>query len=700
MAKYQAGDIRNVALCGHGGAGKTSMVDKILHLVGAINHVGSVDAGSSFCDFDEEEKAHKYTIEAKITHFDYEGKLFNFIDTPGYPDFIGQTIGALAGVDNALVAVNAAAGIEVNTRRVFNEAKKLGLGRMIVLTKLDSDNLKFDDLMDNLRDVFGAECFLMNVPLGIGSKFHGVASVLNPEATDNADAMVDVNAAQEAFYEQAVMADDALMEKFLEGEFPTAEELAGLLPKAVQSGMVIPVFCVSTKNDVGVKELLAAIKMCAVTPDMVTKTAVNDKGEEVDVKPDAAGPLVAQVFKTRSDPFVQKLSYFRVYSGTVKTGDTVPVVGSRKGVKIAQLILPQASQSENVDEAGPGYIAAVAKAEDLHTDSTLGTYTMPHIHFPTPMVGLAATPKSRGDEGKLSGALAKLVDEDPTFKREQDMQTKELVITGMSELHLQILQERLKRRDKVEIDTREPKIPYRETVQVKAEGSYRHKKQSGGSGQFGEVHIRMYPFPEGTVPEEYATKDRFPTLKEFHHDPEFNFLWVETVVGGTIPGNFMPAIEKGFKERMNRGVIAGYRVQDVCVEVYFGKHHPVDSNETAFKTAGSMAFRNVFQEARPSLLEPITKIEITVPTDKVGDISGDLSTRRGRPVGMESAGGGMQTIIAEIPLAEVTTYARTLSSLTGGQGSYTLELLRYDVVPGNIVQEIIAKAKMVEEEEE
>ncbi|MDO4549733.1 MAG: elongation factor G [Planctomycetia bacterium] len=700
MAKYQAGDIRNIALCGHGGAGKTSLVDKILHLTGAVNHIGTVDAGSSFCDFDEEEKLHKYTVEAKITHFDYEGKLFHFVDTPGYPDFIGQTIGALAGVDNALIAVNAASGIEVNTRRVFNEAKKLGMGRMIVLTKLDSDNIKFDDLMEQIRDVFGSECFLMNVPLGIGGKFHGVASVLNPEATDNSDALVDVSAAQEAFFEQAVMADDELMEKFLEGEYPTVEELAVLLPKAVADGTVIPVFCVSTKNNVGLNELLSAMKICAVRPDMITKTATDDKGETVDVTPDPAGPLVAQVFKTRSDPFVQKLSYFRIYSGSIKTGDTVPMIGSRKGIKVAQLISPQAGQAENIEEAGPGYIVALAKADELQTNSTLGNFLMDPIQFPLPMVGLAATPKSRGDEGKLSGALTKLAEEDPTFKREQDTQTKELVITGMSELHLQILRERLKRRDKVEIDTREPKIPYRETIQTKSEGSYRHKKQSGGSGQFGEVHIRMYPFPKDTKPEEYATKDRFPTLKEFHHDPEFNFLWVDTVVGGTIPGNFMPAIEKGFKERMNRGVIAGYRVQDVCVEVHFGKHHPVDSNETAFKTAGSMVFRNVFQQARPSLLEPIVKIEITVPTDKVGDISGDLSTRRGRPVGMESAGGGMQTIIAEIPLAEVTTYARTLSSLTGGQGSYTLEFDRYDVVPGNIVQEIIAKAKMEEEEEE
>lgn len=698
MAKYQVENIRNIALCGHCGAGKTTMLDKILHMTGVINHIGSVDAGSSYCDFDEEEKSHKYTIESKVTHFDYKGKLFNVLDTPGYPDFIGQTVGALWGVDNAVVVVNAQSGIEVNTRRVFQEAGKAGLGRFIVLNKMDGDNIDFDALMEQIRDVFGSECFLMNVPLGVGSKFHGVASVINPPA-DTSDALVDVAAAHDEFVEQVVMADDEWMEKFLEGEVPSEADFAQLLPKAVASGTVIPVLCTSGKGEMGLTELLDALSLAAIAPNTIVRAAVNGAGEELELKCDPNAPLVARVFKTRSDPFVQKLSFFRIYDGSVKNGDTMQVAGSRKGVKVAQLFQMQASQTTNLDEAGPGYIVAIAKAEDLQTNTTIGNAAMEPIVFPTPMVSLAATPKSRGDEGKLSGALAKLSDEDPTFRREQDPQTKELVITGMSELHLQILQERLKRRDKVEVDTKEPKIPYRETIQVQGEGSYRHKKQSGGSGQFGEVHIRMYPFPEGTNPEEFCTKDRFPSLKEFHHDPEFNFLWVDTVVGGTIPGNFMPAIEKGFKERMTRGVIAGYRVQDVCCEVYFGKHHPVDSNETAFKTAGSMCFRNVFQNAKPTLLEPIVKIEITIPTDKVGDISGDLSTRRGRPIGMESAGGGMQTIKAEIPLAEVTTYARVLASMTGGQGSYTIEFDRYDVVPGNIIQEIIAKAKLEEEEE-
>ena len=331
---------------------------------------------------------------------------------------------------------------------------------------------------------------------------------------------------------------------------------------------------------------------------------------------------------------------------------------------------------------------AVAKVEELHTGSSLGDLTLPPIKFPTPMVGLAVTPKSRGDEGKLSGALA----QDRRRRRHhshRDAQTKELVINGMSELHLQIIRERLKRRDKVEVDTKEPKIPYRETIQATAEGSYRHKKQSGGRGQFGEVHIRMFPLPKGRQDRRVLHQGSASPHARVPLRPKHNFLWVDSIVGGTIPNNFLPAVEKGFKERLERGVIAGYQVQNVGVEVYFGKHHPVDSSEAAFKTAGSMAFRNVFQQAKPGLLEPIVTLHVTVPGSKLGDINSDMSGRRGRVLGMDSAGGDLQTVTAEVPLSEVTTYARSLSSITGGQGSYTMEFSHYDVVPGNVQKEIV-----------
>ena len=698
MAKYSVEVIRNVALCGHKSAGKTTLIDRMLTSTGTVNRPASVDDGTSICDFDDEEKQHKYTIESSLVHFDYAGKHFHVIDTAGYPDFIGQTIGALRGADTAVIVINAQSGIEVNTRRVFVESGKAGLGRMIVLDKMDGDNIDFDALMNGIRELFGNACVLLNVPLGQGAGFRGVASTLTVPA-DTAGALVDPAEIHESLLESIIVADEAVMERYFEGTPPTDEELSRLMIQAIADGSLIPVVCVSGKTGVGFSEMLDAIALCSLPPDRIARTATKPEGESVELKADAAGPLVAQVFKTRIDPFVQKLNYLRVFSGTLKKDSTISVVGARKGVKIAQLFHIQASETEPIDEAGPGEIVAVAKVEELQTGSTLGDLAMPPIAFPTPMVGLAATPKSRGDEAKLSGALTKLAQEDSTFRKELDPQTKEMVIYGMSELHLQLVRERLKRRDKVEVETREPKIPYRETIQTNAEGSYRHRKQSGGRGQFGEVHIRMFPLPTGTVIEEFATKAHFASMKESHYDAENNFLWLDSVVGGTIPSNFMPAVEKGFKDRLEKGVIAGYKVKNVCVEVFFGKHHPVDSSEQAFKTAASMAFRNVFQQAKPGLLEPIVKIEVTVPGDKLGDISSDMSGRRGRVLGMASAGGDLQTITAEVPLAEVTTYARALSSITGGQGSYTIDFSHYDLVPGNIFKDIIDKAQLEEEEE-
>ncbi len=699
MAKYEVGQIRNILFCGHGSSGKTTLIDKLLNATGAVNRAASVDDRTSICDFDEEEKQHQYTIEAKLTHFEHAGRHFHVADTPGYPDFIGQTIGAMRGMDMAAIVINAQSGIEVNTRRVFAEAEKAGLGRMIVINKMDSENIVFADLLSSIQELFGSACVLLNVPLGQGADFRGVASTLKPGG-DTAGALVDPAEISTPLMESIIEVDEEVMERYFEGQQPTDEELSRLIVQAVAEGTLIPTVCVSGKTGAGVPELLEAMATCALPPAAVKRTARMPDGSEKEVPPDPDGPLVAQVFKTRVDPFVQKLSFIRVFSGTLRKETSVPVVGERKPVKLSQLFHVQASETEPIDEVGPGGVVAVTKVEELHTGSSLGEAALPPIPFPTPMVGLAAAPKSRGDETKLSGALGKLADEDRTFRRDLDAQTKEMVIYGMSELHLQILRERLKRRDKVEIDVKEPKIPYRETIQAPAEGSYRHKKQSGGRGQFGEVHIRMFPLPKGTNIEEYATKDRFASMKEPHYDEEWNFLWVDSVVGGTIPGNFMPAVEKGFRDRMVRGVIAGYQVQDVCVEVFFGKHHPVDSSEQAFKTAASMAFKTVFLQARPSLLEPVVRIEITVPGANLGDINSDMSGRRGRVLGMNAAGGDLQTIVAEVPLAEVTTYARSLSSITGGQGSYTMEFSHYDVVPGNIQKEIMEKARLEEEEEE
>ncbi len=688
-------DIRNLVVCGHGGAGKTSLVDRLLVMSGAVSSKPSVDAGTSVCDFDEEEKHHKHSIEATVTHFDHAGKHFNVIDTPGYPDLVGQMIGSLRAVETALIAIDAHAGIKVNTRRAWNEAGKAGCGRILVLTKLDADNIDFAGLITSIQEAFGSGCVPLNVPLGISGSLRGVTSTLQLGG-DAEGAVVDPAEINEALIESIVEVDEGAMERYFEGELPSEEELGKLMVRAMVAGTLTPIVCVSTKNDVGISELLDFLAKEALPPTALPRTATKE-GDNVTLKPEAGVPLAAQVFKTRIDPFVQRLSFIRIYAGTLTKDATVHSSSARKGVKLGPLLEVQANETTPIDSAGPGEIVAVAKCEDLHTGSSLGDVELPSISFPTPMVGLAIAPKTRGDEVKLSGALHKITEEDATIHLDHDPETHEMVLTGMSELHLMLIQERLKRRDKVEVETKEPKVPYRETIQTNAEGSYRHKKQSGGSGQFAEVHVRMTPLPEGTDMETYCTKARFPHLKRHHYHEKSNFLWVDSVVGASIPGNFMPAIEKGFLERLRQGVVAGYPVQNVCIEVHFGKDHPVDSNESAFKMAASKVFAQVFKEAKPGLLEPMVNMHITVPADHVGDVSSDLSGRRGQMVGMEQAGGGMTTVEAKAPLAEVSTYARTLSSMTGGQGSYSMEFAHYEVVPGNVQQGIISGAEMKEE---
>jgi elongation factor G len=698
MATTKPEDIRNVALCGHGSSGKTTLIDRMLATTGAVTGQPSVDDGTSVCDFDEEEKRHKYSIEAAVTHFEHAGKLFQMLDTPGYPDFIGQTIGALRGVDTAAIVIDAHTGIEVGTRRAMAEVERAGLGRLVIINKMDAENVDYPAVVESIQELWGNACVPLNVPVGHGADFRGVVGTLKvPD--DTSGALIDPASISDTLLESIIEVDEEVTERYFEGVSPTEEEIDRLLVQAISQGSLIPIVAVAAKTEVGLPELMDVLARCVLPAGMRVRTATQNDAE-VEVRADPDGPLCAQIFKTRIDPFVQKLSFVRIFSGRLKKDATTAASSARKPIKIGQLFRIQGGESTPVDSAGPGQLVAIAKMEELHTGTTLGEMTLPPIEFPTPMVGLAVTPKSRGDEAKLSGALAKIVEEDQTFKIDRDAQTKEMVMNGMSELHLLIIRERLNRRDKVEVDTKEPKIPYRETIQANAEGSYRHKKQTGGRGQFGEVHIRMFPLPKGTDIEEYATKQRFQSMRAQHYNPERNFLWVDSIVGGTIPNNFMPAVEKGFRERMDKGAIAGYQVQDLCVEVHFGKHHAVDSSEAAFKTAASMAMRNVFKEARPCLLEPVVKMSITVPGEHVGDVNSDMSGRRGRVLGMESAGGGLQTVEVEAPLAEVATYARTLSSMTGGQGSYAMEFSHYDVVPPNIQKEIIDRAAVKEEEED
>jgi len=704
MAKQTVETTRNVALLGHGAVGKTTLADYMLFKSGEASRAGSVDEGSSLLDTDDDEKGKKHSLSSAVCHFEHGGKRINVIDTPGYPDFICGAIGGLRAVETAVITISAAAGIEVNTRRVMALAGDAGVGRMIVLNKCDMENIDFNALLESLKETFGQACVPLNVPVGIGPDFAGVVSTLSVPDTVPDGVLIDPAEVHQTVMDAVVEADEALMERYLEGEELSKDEIAAGLTKAIAAGTLIPVFCTSSKTGVGVPEFMDALATFALSAHEVPRMATGGDGEESVLKPAADGPIVAQVFKTRIDPFVGKMCYLRLFSGTLKKDTTLESSGASRGLKIGQLLDVQGASQESVDEVSAGDIVAVVKLEEVAVGDTLskdaGGTTLPGIPFPTPMIGLAAEPKSRADQQKISGALQKISDEDQTFRVTRDSQTKELVMQGMSELHLQVVQERLLHREKVEVVTHQPKIPYRETVGGTAEGSYRHKKQSGGAGQFAEVHFRICALPHDLDPEEYFTKQRFESMRDYKYDPKLNYAFVDRVTGGSVPNNFIPAVEKGIRERMEKGVLAGYQVQDVACELFFGKDHPVDSNETAFKTAASMCFRDIFLQAKPVLLEPIVSIEITVPGDKLGDITSDLNTRRGRVEGMDGAPGGFQVISAKVPLAEVMTYARSLSSMTGGQGSYALELSHYQEVPANEQQKIVAASQKKGAEDE
>ncbi|MCA9087551.1 MAG: elongation factor G [Planctomycetaceae bacterium] len=696
MSTHQVGDVRNIVLVGHGAVGKTTLADRILFTEGVNSRAGSPDDGTSFLDTDDDERARKHTIASTICHVEHNGKYINLIDCPGMPDFVGQVLGSMHAVETAVITVSAPSGVELNSRKAFRVAEQAGRARMVVINKCDGDNVRFEELMYSLREQFGPACVLMNIPLGLGKDLHGVASVVEPPANVPADAAYDLDEAQQQLLDAAVEADEELMLRYLDGEQLTTAELTAAIRKAIVVGTLIPVFCVSARNDVGITELLDGLAAFAPSPLDLPLHATRDQ-QPLDLVGKADGPLVAQVFKTRIDPFVGRMSYLRIFSGSLHKDETVHLERTGKNIKLHQLMEMQGANHDHVADAGPGDIVVAVKVDDLRTGDTItwgaDGVQLPKIHFPRPMVGLAVEPKSQADQAKISGALHKIEEEDPTFEVHREEQTHEMVIQGMSELHLQLVQQRLHAREKVDVVTHLPHVPYRETVMGVAEGSYRHKKQSGGSGQFAEVHLRVSPCPPDVVPEEYFVKSNFESLRSYHYDPELNFCFVDRVSGGSVPNQFIPAVEKGVRERMSKGVLAGNQIQDVVVELYYGKDHPVDSNETAFKMAGSLCFRDLFRSAKPVLLEPMVSLEITIPNDKIGDITSDLNTRRGRMEGMDEQPGGMTLVHAKAPLAEVMTYARALSSLTGGQGSFTLEFSNYEMVPGAEQAKIIAAAK-------
>jgi len=691
MPNYETKDIRNLAVAGHGDTGKTTLVEMILNKCGSTSRVGTVEDGTTVCDSDPQEKERGMSIDSAVVHVSHNGKELNIIDTPGYPEFVGQVVSVLPAVESVAIAISAPGGIQLNTRKVWELAKEAGLARVIVVTKMDGENIDFSGLLDQIRENFGTECAPVMLPIGQGPDFAGVVDLLNPPDRAPDGVVGDMEEARGSLVETIVEADEELMERYLEEEEISAEEIEATFGKAVAGGSVVPVLCCAARAGKGLDEVLDLL--ANILPNPIDgrqrkakdpKAEPTEEGEEpeanIELKPDPDEPFCAQIFKTVTDPFVGKLCYFRVYSGSL-TGDLSFMLSSTgKSQRIAHLLRPFGGEQEQRGDCVPGDIMAVAKVEDVALGETLYASRRPAllapVDLPTPMVALAVEPKSRGDEQKIGSSLTKLADQDATFVLSRDPQTGEMVVTGMSNLHLDIMLARLKERFQVEVTTKQPKIPYKETITTNSDAQYRHKKQTGGRGQFGEVWIRLMPQERGE-----------------------GFEFADMVVGGNIPNQFIPAVQKGVVETMTKGVVAGYPVVDVRMELYDGKHHPVDSSEAAFKIAGSKAFQDAFMKAKPVLLEPIVLMEVTVPGEFFGEISGHLTGHRGRIQGMDAVG-TMQVIRAEIPMAEITSYATELKSMTGGQGSYSIEFSHYDIVPSNIAQDIVARSKRPADEEE
>ncbi len=677
---YATADIRNVLIAGHGGSGKTALVDALLHASGAVSRRGSVLDGSSFSDFEKEEKEHRHSIFSSVLHLDHLGRRINLIDTPGSPDLIGAALACLPAVETVLVVINAQSGIELVARRMMEAAKARNLPRAIVINKIDLPDLDLPRIVNDIRTAFGSECLPINLPAGKGKAV--VECLLNANGESDFDSVRRCHA---AILDQIVEMDENLMEKYLGGEEPDYEALHAPFERAMDQAHVVPILFTDAKSGVGLSELLDSIARHFPSPEEGNLrpflSGEGDAARPFDYWNDPNRPLLAHVFKVTTDPFVGKLAIFRVHQGKCGGNSQVYIGHNKKSVKLGHIFHLQGREHREAQQIIAGDIGAVAKIEEIHTgdvlhdDHALDSVHLKKIDFPTPMYGLAITPHARADEQKITVLLTKLAEEDPTFTWHTDRQTHEVVINGLGELHLRLVLERLKSRG-LSVDTKPPKIAYRETITIAADGHHRHKKQTGGAGQFGEVFLRVEPMESGS-----------------------GFQFVDEVFGGTIPGQYIPAIEKGVREVLETGAVAGYPIHDVKVVVLDGKHHPVDSKEIAFKTAGKWAFRDAVAKARPVLLEPLVDMEITVPEDKLGAITGDLSAKRGRIVATDIIPGGFAVIRAQAPLAEVMQYQSQLKSVTGGQGAFVMELSHYEPVPPNVQQRVIAEYKPKADEE-
>jgi len=660
--------VRNIALVGHAGSGKTTLLEALLVRTGVIHELGSIEKGSTVSDFSKQEKQHKHSLESTVCHFDHDGVFVNIIDTPGYPDFVGRAMSVLAGVETAAVVINAQAGVEMMTQHLMQFASEQHLCRMIIINKIDTDGGKLAGVLEQVRNIFGKECLPVNLPADKGK---AVADCFFDPADMETD-FSSVDAAHTEMIDQVVELDDELMELYLEqGEDITPEQLHDPFEKALRRGHLIPVCFVSAETGSGLNQLLDVFTKLMPSPHEANPPEFKaGTGDTVDIIKVTANPddhFIGHVFKITVDPYIGRMGVFRVHQGTVKPGDQVFVGERRKGFKVAHLYRLQGKHTIEVPACVPGDICAVSKIDDLHFDAVLHSshdedeFHLTSVSLPAPMYGVALELSRRGDEKKLSDALHKLTAEDPSLLLEFNAQANETVLRGIGELHLRLVLERMKADYDVEVTTRPPKVTYRETITKKAEGHCRHKKQTGGAGQFGEVFLRVEPMPRDS-----------------------GFEFVNRVVGGAIPSQFIPAIEKGVRQVLGEGAIAGYPLQDVRVTVYDGKHHPVDSKEVAFVSAGKKAFADAISRAGPIVLEPIAHVEITAPTGYVGDVTAHLAGVRGRINGNDTLSGNQVRILAEAPVSELGDYQTTLKSLTGGEGAFTMSFDHYATVPPEI----------------
>ncbi|MCX8052656.1 MAG: elongation factor G [Armatimonadetes bacterium] len=690
MKKYSIESIRNIALVGHGGTGKTSLAEALLYTSGAISRLGRVDDGTSTGDFDPEEIQRKISINASVLPCEWKSTKINLIDTPGYPDFIGDVIGSMRAVEAALIVVDGSGSIDVGAETGWDLATEAGITKLFFVNKLEKENMDFYRTLEALRQRFGTSVAPLQLPIGAEDRFVGVVDLLTHKAYrwENgkvapteipADMADQISKMREELIESVAEMDDALMEKYFDQGTLTDEEVASGLEMGLRAGKVVPVLCGSAMKMVGVDTLLDFI-VASVPSPATAQSVVGKSPSGAEEKRVPGDPFCALVFKTMADPYVGKLTYFRVFSGSIKSDSHVYNANKGREERVGQVYFVLGKTQEGCPEVGAGDIGAVAKLQETVTGDTLcdkaRPIILPPIKFPEPVHSLAVKAKTKADEDKLGPALQKLAEEDPTFHTIRDPDTGQTLLSGLGETQVDIMVERLKRKFGVEVETETPKVAYRETITMPAEAQGRHKKQTGGRGQFGDCWIRLEPLPRGA-----------------------GYEFVDQIVGGAIPRQFIPSVDKGIREAMTSGIVAGYPVVDVRATCYDGSFHTVDSSDLAFQLAGRLAFRAAAEKAGPVLLEPIMDLEVVVPEEFMGDVIGDLNAKRGRVAGMEPLGGGRQKIRAQVPQAEILRYSIDLRSIARGRGKFTAQFSHYEEVPAHVAQTIIAQAEKARKEE-